>query len=95
MGPIGVKSHLIPFLPGHPVIDPQKIMGDECNSYGVVSAAPFGSSAILPISWAYIKMMGGRGLKRATRKYIGSILKHSIIILKHSTFHFRGRYFEC
>jgi glycine dehydrogenase len=67
MGPIGVKSHLIPFLPGHPVIDPQEFMEDECRSYGVVSAAPFGSSAILPISWAYIKMMGGRGLKRATQ----------------------------
>lgn len=64
MGPIGVKSHLAPYLPGHPVISPL-----ECDdsSFGVVSSAPFGSSAILPISWSYIKLMGSRGLKRATQ----------------------------
>ncbi|XP_017786858.1 PREDICTED: glycine dehydrogenase (decarboxylating), mitochondrial [Nicrophorus vespilloides] len=65
MGPIGVKSHLAPFLPGHPVVNP---LGANSNSnYEVVSAAPFGSSAILPISWAYIKMMGPRGLRKATQ----------------------------
>lgn len=64
MGPIGVKSHLAPFLPGHPVVNP---LGEDATTYGVVSAAPFGSSAILPISWAYIKMMGPRGLKKATQ----------------------------
>lgn len=64
MGPIGVKSHLAPYLPGHPVISP---LDCEANSFGVVSAAPFGSSAILPISWSYIKLMGSRGLKRATQ----------------------------
>ncbi|KAL1495074.1 hypothetical protein ABEB36_010550 [Hypothenemus hampei] len=64
MGPIGVKSHLAPFLPGHPVVNP---LGANSPSYGVVSAAPYGSSAILPISWAYIKMMGPRGLKKATQ----------------------------
>ncbi|XP_061401002.1 glycine dehydrogenase (decarboxylating), mitochondrial-like [Musca vetustissima] len=64
MGPIGVKAHLAPFLPGHPVISPS---GNEETSFGVVSAAPFGSSAILPISWSYIKLMGSRGLKRATQ----------------------------
>lgn len=63
MGPIGVKAHLAPFLPSHPVIAP----GDIAKSFGVVSAAPWGSSAILPISWAYIKMMGPHGLKRATQ----------------------------
>lgn len=66
MGPIGVKKHLSPFLPGHPVIDPMIDFIDN-QSFGVVSAAPFGSSAILPISWSYIKLMGGRGLKRATQ----------------------------
>lgn len=68
MGPIGVKKHLAPFLPGHPVINPNEHI-DSSNSeyFGVVSAAPYGSSAILPISWAYIKLMGGRGLKRATQ----------------------------
>ncbi|KAI8123098.1 hypothetical protein FF38_11750 [Lucilia cuprina] len=64
MGPIGVKSHLAPYLPGHPVISP---LESDDNSFGVVSAAPFGSSAILPISWSYIKLMGSRGLKRATQ----------------------------
>ena len=56
MGPIGVKSHLAPFLPG----DPQ---GGE----GAVSAAPYGSASILLISWAYCLMMGGEGLTQATR----------------------------
>lgn len=56
VGPIGVKSHLAPFLPGHPLI---KTGGDK--SIAPVSGAPWGSASILPISWAYIKMMGGRG----------------------------------
>lgn len=67
MGPIGVKQHLTPFLPNHPVIN---CGGENMNSIrasGTVSAAPFGSSAILPISWAYVKMMGPRGLRRATQ----------------------------
>lgn len=67
MGPIGVKKHLAPFLPTHPVIDPFDFIDVPNKSYGVVSAAPYGSAAILPISWAYIKMMGTRGLKRATQ----------------------------
>ncbi|KAK6640123.1 hypothetical protein RUM43_008400 [Polyplax serrata] len=68
VGPIAVKAHLAPFLPSHPVINPIRDLGSAKNqSFGVVSAAPFGSSAILPISWAYIKMMGGRGLKQATQ----------------------------
>lgn len=49
MGPIGVKKHLVPFLPSHPVVN---IFGDSDNqSFGTISAAPYGSSAILPISW--------------------------------------------
>ena len=58
MGPIGVKSHLTPFLPGHPMQQAQP---------GPVSAAPFGSPSLLPISWAYCLMMGGDGLTQATR----------------------------
>lgn len=58
MGPIGVKAHLAPFLPSHPVVNPLASMGKLSKSFGVVSAAPFGSSAILPISWAYIKVIG-------------------------------------
>lgn len=60
MGPIGVKAHLAPFLPGHLVID------GSTAPVGPVSAAPFGSASILPISYAYILMMGGAGLQRAT-----------------------------
>lgn len=60
MGPIGVKAHLAPFLPGHVAVD-----GGEAP-VGAVSAAPYGSASILPISYAYILMMGGEGLQRAT-----------------------------
>jgi glycine dehydrogenase len=62
MGPIGVAPHLVSFLPGHPVI-PQA--GRE--HVGAVSAAPWGSSSILPISYAYIRLMGGEGLTEATK----------------------------
>ncbi len=58
MGPIGVKAHLTPHLPGHP-----EVGGEE----GPVSAAPLGSASILAISWAYCLMMGGDGLTQATR----------------------------
>ena len=58
MGPIGVKAHLAPHLPGHP---------ETGGSEGPVSAAPLGSASILPISWAYILMMGGEGLTQATK----------------------------
>jgi glycine dehydrogenase len=60
MGPIGVKAHLAPFLPGHPIVDGGKA------PVGPVSAAPYGSASILPISYVYMLMMGGEGLQRAT-----------------------------
>ncbi|MGM0984518.1 MAG: aminomethyl-transferring glycine dehydrogenase [Pseudomonadota bacterium] len=62
MGPIGVKAHLAPFVANH-VVTPLEGVEASC---GAVSAAPFGSASILPISWAYIKMMGARGLREAT-----------------------------
>ncbi len=62
MGPIGVAAHLAPFLPDHPVVP----LGVPL-SCGTISAAPWGSPSILPISWAYIAMMGPDGLKRATQ----------------------------
>ncbi len=62
VGPIGVARHLAPFLPGHPVI---KLGGPE--AIGPISAAPFGSPSILPISWTYIAMMGRDGLTKATQ----------------------------
>ncbi|MCL2898267.1 aminomethyl-transferring glycine dehydrogenase [Brenneria tiliae] len=66
MGPIGVKAHLAPFVPGHQVV---KIDG-MLNGQGAVSAAPFGSASILPISWMYIRMMGAEGLKQASQMAI-------------------------
>ncbi|MEO8200182.1 MAG: aminotransferase class V-fold PLP-dependent enzyme, partial [Gemmatimonadota bacterium] len=65
MGPIGVAAHLAPFLMGHPEID----LG-HAQAAGTVSAAPWGSSSILPISMAYIAMMGPDGLAEATRMAI-------------------------
>ena len=62
MGPIGVKKHLAPFVPNHRYdVEP------PTHEIAAVSAAPYGSAAILPISWAYIQMMGGAGLKKATQ----------------------------
>ena len=62
MGPIGVAKHLVSFLPGHPVV---KLHGR--HEVGAVSAAPWGSASILPISHAYIRLMGGEGLEYATK----------------------------
>ena len=75
MGPIGVRAHLAPFLPGHP-----QIGGDT----GPVSGTPYGSASILLISWAYCLMMGGQGLTQATRvailnaNYIAARLKRRL-----------------
>jgi glycine dehydrogenase len=59
VGPVAARAHLARFLPGHPVLD--------ADLAGPVAAAPYGSAGILPISWAYIKMMGADGLRRATQ----------------------------
>jgi len=81
VGPIGVKAHLKPFLPGHVAWESGK----------AVAAAPYGSASILPITWMYIRMMGGAGLKRATEmailnaNYIAEKLKDAYPVL------FRGR----
>ena len=62
VGPVAVKAHLAPFLPGHPL--------DSDHPVGPVSAAPYGSASILPISWVYISLMGAEGLRRATETAI-------------------------
>ena len=78
MGPIGVKSHLAPYLPGH---------AETGGGEGSVSAAPYGSASILLISWAYCLMMGGPGLTQATRvailnaNYIAARLKGAYDVL--------------
>ncbi len=68
VGPVAVRSHLAQFLPNHP-LDPT---AGPTSGVGAVSAAPFGSAGILPISWAYIALMGGTGLRRATEAAIVS-----------------------
>ena len=62
--PSSSKAHLAPYLPTHPIT----ILGDGVSnkSFGTVSAAAWGSASILPISWAYVKLMGPQGLKRAS-----------------------------
>ena len=69
MGPIGLKAHLAPFMADHSV----QPTGEATRSHagqGAVSAAPFGSASILPISWMYIAMLGGKGIKQATQMAI-------------------------
>lgn len=83
MGPIGVRAHLAPFLPDHAVAG----SGGDNAGQGAVSAAPFGSASILPISWMYITMMGAAGLKRATQvallnaNYIATRLQDAFPVL--------------
>ncbi|WP_303785046.1 aminomethyl-transferring glycine dehydrogenase [Azovibrio restrictus] len=69
MGPIGLKAHLAPFMADH-VLQATGPAGRVNAGQGAVSAAPFGSASILPISWMYIAMLGGRGLKQATQTAI-------------------------
>ncbi|MEU9761380.1 aminomethyl-transferring glycine dehydrogenase [Streptomyces sp. NPDC047985] len=63
VGPVGVRAHLAPYLPNHPL---QPAAG-PATGVGPISAAPWGSAGILPISWTYVRLMGGEGLKRATQ----------------------------
>ncbi len=65
VGPVAVRAHLAPYLPGHP-------LADELTDTNTVSAAPYGSASILPITWAYIRMMGAPGLRAATLTAIAS-----------------------
>ncbi len=62
VGPVAVREHLAPFLPNHPLAP----SAGPVTGVGALSAAPWGSASILPISWAYIRMMGASGLRRAT-----------------------------
>ncbi|MEO6200563.1 MAG: aminomethyl-transferring glycine dehydrogenase [Cryobacterium sp.] len=69
VGPVAAKAHLAPFLPGHPLAqseDHYLLGGSVRHEGGPISAAPYGSPSILPITWAYIRMMGMDGLKQAT-----------------------------
>lgn len=75
MGPIGVKAHLAPFLPSHPIISTGAMPNfkDDSKAFGTMAAAPFGSSLILPISYAYISMMGSHGLTEVGRPPLSHI----------------------
>lgn len=87
MGPIGVKAHLAPFVAGHVVVKP----GRESDNNGAVSAAPYGSAGILPISWMYIKLLGSEGLKKSTQT---ALLNANYVMKKLSEHYpvlFRGR----
>jgi glycine dehydrogenase len=75
VGPVICRSHLAPFLPNHPVDS----LAGPATGPGPVSSAPYGSASILPISWAYIRMMGGEGLTHATQV---AILSANYIALK-------------
>ena len=66
VGPVAAKAHLSPHLPGHPLAQRADHSGGVTHDGGPVSAAPYGSPSILPISWAYVRMMGSEGLKQAT-----------------------------
>ncbi|MBL8073105.1 MAG: aminomethyl-transferring glycine dehydrogenase [Nitrospira sp.] len=85
VGPIGVAQHLVPFLPGHPVV---KLGGPQ--TIGPVSAAPFGSPGILPISWTYIAMMGREGLTKATQVAILNANYMAKRLEKHYSILYRG-----
>ncbi|MEK6784516.1 MAG: aminomethyl-transferring glycine dehydrogenase [Nitrospirota bacterium] len=85
VGPIGVARHLVPFLPGHPVV---KLGGPQ--AIGPVSAAPFGSPGILPISWVYIALMGRDGLTKATQVAILNANYMAKRMEKHYPILYRG-----
>jgi glycine dehydrogenase len=84
MGPIGVAEHLAPYLPAHP------LEAGTDGQPGAVSAAPFGSASILPISWAYIALMGARGLRHATEVAILSANYMAARLEDHYPVLFRG-----
>ncbi|QWL03371.1 aminomethyl-transferring glycine dehydrogenase [Shewanella indica] len=87
MGPIGVKAHLAPFVAGHTLVKP----GRESDNNGAVSAAPYGSASILPISWMYIKLLGAKGLRESTQN---AMLNANYVMKKLSEHYpvlYRGR----
>ena len=88
VGPIAVAAHLAPYLPSHPMLAEA---GPQASSHGPVSAAPFGSASILPISYAYIRMMGPQGLKKATQVAILNANYVAARLHEHFPVLYRGR----
>jgi glycine dehydrogenase len=87
VGPIGVKSHLEPFLPGHPLVSDQE---GPADGVGAVASAPWGSAGILPISWSYIRLMGAEGLAKATQVAILSANYIAARLAPHYPVLYRG-----
>jgi glycine dehydrogenase len=87
VGPVIARAHLAPFLPNHPM----DVLAGPTTGPGPISGAPYGSASILPISWAYIRLLGGEGLTHATQvailsaNYIASMLQDSYPILYTGT----------
>ena len=91
IGPIGVKQHLAPFLPTHPLLDVLNGSASTTHPVGPVSGAPYGSAGILPISWAYISLMGASGLREATVQAVVSANYISKKLASHYPTLFSGR----
>jgi len=91
MGPIGVAKHLAPFLPGHSVVP----FAENQTAIGAVSAAPWGSSLILPISHVYIKLMGSRGLRKATQVAILNANYMAARLREHYKILYTGKHGLC
>jgi len=87
VGPIGVKSHLAPYLPGHKVMQG----GEVSPNNGAVAAAPFGSASILPITWMYIRTLGKNGLKHSTQNAILGANYMTDKLAEHYPVLYRGR----
>ncbi|CAM2971758.1 MULTISPECIES: aminomethyl-transferring glycine dehydrogenase [Dermacoccus] len=87
VGPVAVREHLAPHLPNHPLF----AEAGPATGVGPISAAPFGSASILPISWAYVRLMGGAGLTRATQfavvnaNYVAARLREAYPVLYAGT----------
>eukprot|EP00250_Pteridium_aquilinum_P021814 c25232_g2_i1 orf=417-3452(+) len=97
MGPIGVKKHLAPFLPSHPVVPTGGIPlpKDKLSPLGTISAAPWGSALILPISYSYIAMMGSEGLTDASKLAILNANYMAKRLEDHYPVLFRGKNGTC
>ncbi|MFH1319997.1 MAG: aminomethyl-transferring glycine dehydrogenase [Bacteroidota bacterium] len=102
MGPIGVAVHLTPFLPSHPLLRTQSSQLTTHNSFihrsfseggqlTPVSAAPYGSPFVLPISYGYIKMLGGKGLKKVSKAAICNANYISVSLQKHYSILYKGK----
>ncbi|MFT6915147.1 MAG: glycine dehydrogenase [Motiliproteus sp.] len=91
MGPIGVKSHLAPFLPNHAISPIEGAYAGKDAAMGAVSATPFGSASILTISWAYCALLGKEGLQRSTEIAILSANYLTEKLAPHYPILFRGR----